>query len=194
MIAMANGLHGGWRQAGAKISSESLTRRVLLAVAVAVLVRLVGPLVWQTPSEKRRDEENRKRQEEFVGDLEQLRRVERAANAQGTAAGQVAMGLKFAGSGDFARAALLFERAAEAGEPFSASALANIYASQHLPDPDHVQAYKLYCIACDDAVQFHTDPGSDDCRRRDQMAGKLSAADLARSRALLADWKALYRK
>jgi localization factor PodJL len=174
--------------------SKDFIGRVLLSVAVAVVVGLVGPLAWKTPSEKRRDEETRKRQEEIARDLEQLRRLECAANGQGTAAGQVAMGLKFAGTGDFARAATLFERAAEAGEPLAASALADIYAQEHLADPDHVRAYKWYSIACDDAARFHTDPSSDGCQRRDQMAGNLRATDLARARAQASAWQARYRK
>lgn len=174
--------------------SNGFMARVLLSVAIAVLVYFVGPLVWKSPSEKRRDEENRKFQEELARDFEQLHRLERAANAQGTAAAQLALGLKFSGSGDFARAATLFERAAKTGESRGASALAEMYANRRLPDPDHVQAYKWYCIACDDAARFPADPSSDACRQRDQMAGSLSAADLARAQALAAAWQTLYRK
>ncbi len=176
------------------MNSENFTRRVLVGVVIAVLVRLVGPFVWKTPSEKKRDQENRQSQEELARDMEQLRRLEETASASGTAAAQVALGWKCAGSGDFERAAALFEKAAEAGEQSSASALANIYASRRLLDPDHMQAYKWYCIACDDAIMIHADSGSDDCRLRDQTAGQLSPSDQARTKALVEAWESLYRK
>lgn len=73
-----------------------------------------------------------------------------------------------------------------------AAMLGDVYYHGTGGEPDKVQAYEWYIIACTEATRINR-PADPSCVSRDKVAIELSPVDAAKAQALAAEWQKLHR-
>ena len=90
-----------------------------------------------------------------------------------------------------AKAAASMSKDRTASANFAAS-LGDIYSNGTGVEPDKVQAYEWYAIACADIARLNT-PADKSCESRNGLASELGPLDVAKGQALAAEWERLHR-
>ncbi len=93
---------------------------------------------------------------------------------------------------EFASNAVASIRRGRAASTNFAGVLGDIYYNGSGVDPDKVQAYEWYAIACADATRLKI-RGDASCATRNNVGGELSPVETAKAQALAAEWRKLHR-